>query len=253
MKKFKKLIPALCMLLVSAVMLGSTTFAWFSMNTTVTASGMKVEATADQVYLQIQNKGTAFSETDAQTGVTTKVESKKLLPTNVVKTFDKKSPVAFDGGTGFTWVSNFSADPGSATKAGDYTEVSAENLTNYALKFEYTIRLKPGTGASKAPGKLKVAEVKFANDTANTGLKGAVAVLVVCGEYSAVYKQTTTVGTFTKSAGDEALSAAAFDSTEGTDVAVYVFFDGENANCTTNNIVLNDKFSVEITFNCNAD
>lgn len=252
MKKFKKLIPALCMLLVSAVMLGSTTFAWFSMNTTVTASGMKVEATADQVYLQIQNKGTAFSETDAQTGVTTKVESKKLLPTNVVKTFDKTTPVAFDGGTGFTWVSNFSSDPDSATKAGDYTEVNAENLTSYALKFEYTIRLKPGTGASVAPGKLKVAEVKFANDTANSGLKGAVSVLVVCGDYSAVYKQNTP-GTFAKSAGDDALSAAAFASTDGTDVAVYVFFDGENANCKTNNIVLNDKFSVEITFNCNAD
>ena len=252
MKKFKKLIPALCMLLVSAVMLGSTTFAWFSMNTTVTASGMKVEATADQVYLQIQNKGTAFSTTDAQTQVTTNVGSKKLLPTNVVKTFNKTAPEAFAGGTEFTWVSNFSSDPNSATKEGDYTEVSAENLTNYALKFEYIIRLKPGTGATVAPGKLKVATVEFENDSATSGLKGAVSVLVVCGDHSAVYKQATT-GKFTKSAGNDALSAAAFASTDGTEVAVYVFFDGENENCKTNNIVLNDTFSVKVTFNCNAD
>lgn len=47
MKKFKKLIPALCMLLISAVMLGSSTFAWFSMNKTVTASGMQVKAQAE--------------------------------------------------------------------------------------------------------------------------------------------------------------------------------------------------------------
>lgn len=42
----KKLIPALCMLLVAAALLGTSTYAWFSMNTQVTATGMKVSATA---------------------------------------------------------------------------------------------------------------------------------------------------------------------------------------------------------------
>lgn len=42
----KKLIPALCMLLIAAAMLGTSTYAWFSMNRTVTASGMKVKAQA---------------------------------------------------------------------------------------------------------------------------------------------------------------------------------------------------------------
>lgn len=50
MKKFKKLIPALCMLLVSAVMLGTTTFAWFSMNNKVSVNGMSVEAKANTLY-----------------------------------------------------------------------------------------------------------------------------------------------------------------------------------------------------------
>ena len=40
----KKLIPALALLLVSAVMLGTSSFAWFSMNTQVTVSGMSVTA-----------------------------------------------------------------------------------------------------------------------------------------------------------------------------------------------------------------
>ena len=35
----KKLIPAICLLLVSAVMLGTSTFAWFSMNATVAVTG----------------------------------------------------------------------------------------------------------------------------------------------------------------------------------------------------------------------
>lgn len=40
MKKFSKLIPAFCMLLISAMLMGTSTFAWFSMNTQVTATGI---------------------------------------------------------------------------------------------------------------------------------------------------------------------------------------------------------------------
>lgn len=251
MKKFKKLIPALCMLLVSAVMLGSTTFAWFSMNTTVTASNMQVQAKADQVYLQIKEKSESFTTNGNHTSIASTVAKKSILPTNVYKSFDENNPVAFAGGKEFVWVSNYSVEADKSDKAGLYTNVTTQ-IDSYALKFEYTIRLRPDTGASAAPGKLKVTAVEFEDASTTSGLKGAVSVLVVCGDYSAVYKQTTT-GTFTKSAGDAALSAAAFASTDGTYVAVYVFFDGDNTNCKTTNIVLNDVFSVKITFNCNAD
>ncbi|MCI5513952.1 MAG: hypothetical protein MR471_07540 [Clostridia bacterium] len=51
MKKFSKLIPAFCMLLISAMLMGTSTFAWFSMNTKVTASSMTVKATASKNLL----------------------------------------------------------------------------------------------------------------------------------------------------------------------------------------------------------
>lgn len=44
----KKLIPALCMLLVAATLLGTSTYAWFSMNKTVYADGMSVKAVTDE-------------------------------------------------------------------------------------------------------------------------------------------------------------------------------------------------------------
>ena len=47
MKKTLKLIPAIAMLLISAVLVSTSTYAWFSMNKTVTASGMKVKAVAE--------------------------------------------------------------------------------------------------------------------------------------------------------------------------------------------------------------
>ena len=42
----KKLIPALCMLLVAACLMGTSTYAWFAAGTTVEATGMAIEATS---------------------------------------------------------------------------------------------------------------------------------------------------------------------------------------------------------------
>ena len=50
MKLTKKLIPAIGMLMLSAVMLVTSSFAWFSMNENVSVTGMSVTAKGDQVY-----------------------------------------------------------------------------------------------------------------------------------------------------------------------------------------------------------
>ena len=46
MKNMRKLIPAIAMLLVSAVMMSTASFAWFSMADNAVATGMEVKATA---------------------------------------------------------------------------------------------------------------------------------------------------------------------------------------------------------------
>ena len=55
MKKMRRLIPAIAMLLVSAVMLSTASFAWFTMSTEAKATGMQVTATAGSSLL-ILNK-----------------------------------------------------------------------------------------------------------------------------------------------------------------------------------------------------
>lgn len=52
-KKSKRLVFAIVMLLVSAVMLSTASFAWFSLNTSVNASGIYFESYSDQLFLQI--------------------------------------------------------------------------------------------------------------------------------------------------------------------------------------------------------
>ena len=49
------------MLLVSAVMLGTASFAWFGMNTSSNADGLTVEAYTDSNFLQISKDGTTYN------------------------------------------------------------------------------------------------------------------------------------------------------------------------------------------------
>ena len=59
MKKMRKLIPAFAMLLVSAIMMSTASFAWFTMNEEVTATGMQVQAKAAGNLLIGMDKMTA--------------------------------------------------------------------------------------------------------------------------------------------------------------------------------------------------
>lgn len=70
MKKFKKLIPAMVMLLIATMLMGTTTYAWFSMNSTVTATGMQVVAKSDNTYLLISKTNTSAATIQSENVVT---------------------------------------------------------------------------------------------------------------------------------------------------------------------------------------
>ena len=56
MKKIEKLLPAIFMMLVSVALLATSTFAWFSMNKTVTVTGMVVRVRAtDNIMIAEDN------------------------------------------------------------------------------------------------------------------------------------------------------------------------------------------------------
>lgn len=59
----KKLIPAIGMTLLGAALLGTSTYAWFSANKTVTATGMNLAAKADSSLLISDKSGADFSNT----------------------------------------------------------------------------------------------------------------------------------------------------------------------------------------------
>lgn len=81
--KSKKLIIAVCMLLVSVTMLSSASFAWFSMNTQVSVDGIEVEAYSDALFLEISDDGR-----DYDTSVTL-ADAKKTLRVVTQKKLDR--------------------------------------------------------------------------------------------------------------------------------------------------------------------
>ena len=280
MKHTKKLIPALGMLLLSASMLVTSTFAWFSMNTSVTATNMTVTAKADQVYLQIV-KGSdkdAFKNNEKQTSVNANESINTLQPTNVVKSYDKGTYVAFGAGcaadTDHYWVSNTSDSVEAWGSVQDYKV--ADPAVSY-LKVQFMIRLNESAGKSEATGPLKATGVTFTLDTDGNATQYAkafancVSVLVVCKEYDStsgkydkatgaqLFKQVEdSIGTFTLETGDGFLNknnAGVFNNTEGVLIEVYVFFDGENKNCTIKNLLeaqnaTETAYTVDVNFSC---
>ena len=116
------------MVLVAAIALGSSTYAWFASNNKVTANGMSVSAQTEGSLLVINSTGNKFGET-TQTTVTMKLTGTNLFPTHLTTADDTKFEVT--GTT--TWTHSFSKDftkaittPDDETKlklsAGDTTK-----------------------------------------------------------------------------------------------------------------------------------
>ena len=127
MKKFKKLIPAFCMLLISAVLMGTSTFAWFSMNSEVTAGALTIKATTD-ANLFIANG--ASVELDAIIG--TSVDNLNVSA-NAVKPCELTDA---DGTVTVKDVATYTTNPTVSTAGTAATYTNIGTITNTAKMLE---------------------------------------------------------------------------------------------------------------------
>lgn len=248
MKNTRKLIPALAMLLVSAVMMSTASYAWFSMNTTVIADGMQITAKNESKYLQIvAGASTQFDDTEQIKATATKA-SNILRPTALVSAIaeggDSITPYA--GSTTLVWTEAFSndfdvSDKAAANKYLDVTTAAtAEDASNvYTLYNIFQVRMNPTTGVEDG-GALNVTNVKItATGTGSDKLLPAVRVAII----------GTTAGAIYNSEGRLVYGDATIMDTVTTtpsQIKVFVFFDGEDDAATTNNVA-QGAYSVEFT------
>ncbi len=233
MKNLRKLLPAFAMLLLSAVLMSTASYAWFSMNKTVSATGMKVTAKSDSLSLVIKaGKDQTISADDVQDSAGASLDVQLLPVTPAI------SLTSANIETNSSWQYGYSDSEDSANvNTSGYTAVP-EGATllgtgNYVVKQTFTIGLQNSTNGATSASNLKLTGATITAD------KG-VTVVVVCGNKITAEHAATFTG------GTEVLAETV---TKGSpvNVDVYIFIDGDNANVKTDNIdTLNG--TVELTF-----
>ena len=231
----KKLIPAICMTLVAAAMFASSTFAWFSMNTQVQATGMKVTATTpvSVEISQATSSGWDFTTTfnsDAEVldpvyyDTTTK---KYYIPSATNEIQANGTPAtAFDAADTTNWT--------ALTLAADGTA----NSKNYLAVYTLYLRTNVGTDTSATPAAVEL--TCKAEIGGNSKLKNGVKVGIMAADNS-VTEITSVTSTAKWTA---ALSNA---TTPYTEIKVVIWYDGQSATVKNDNADLTET-TVTLTF-----
>ena len=233
----KQLMAAIAMVLVAAVALGSSTYAWFVSNNTVTATTTNISAQSNSAYLVIDTRATSTSSTSAASA---SGDDKALYPAKIVKS---------EGNA--VWKSAYASAANAATMKAD-TEFTIDDGTaakavaaGYAVKNTFYI----GTGTYDGVfTNLHITGVTVDTETTNENknLGNAMRVLVVCGSDWQVWS----------AAGEKLSSANATGTAFSTGVSknndatvdVYVYYDGDDTNVYSDNLTNLTSNGVTITF-----
>lgn len=259
----RQLLAAIAMVLVAAVALGSSTYAWFASNNKVDANGMKITATTEGANLEISKTSTFVAGTIVVNNVAT--ATGKLLPTHYVTTADKTAGVYKDNAAinAGNWAHAFSYEYNKVfgdTTYSDATVVEAVGTddladavveTQWALVVPLYLRLNPQS-------KIQVKDIKAtativhnvgAGET-GTGMAtaGRVAFItdatnktVIGGTGYKTDEQSASLGTITE-AGDDGMLK----------VYAVIYFDGDDDSCTSANFVA-DEYTVNLVFKGTMD
>lgn len=278
MKKFSKLIPAFCMLLISAMLMGTSTFAWFSMNKTVTATGMQIQARAEGGIV-IGRPST--SRDNAKSNVTVTLDSQKLLPTSTAdgSTWYHAEAEKDNASTALTGtLTELTLTQTAPTAAGLGTKYPSGSTEQVYVLYD-TVTVFPDKNSSSFTD-LWVASCTVSGNTAD--LSKSIRVAFVCGDKVVIcapaYSTTTSYNVGTASTAVKALGTSATGTTPlakaasgddanilvadgtktevaGVSVNVYVYFEGEDTNHTTDNLGKTgaiEDLTISYSFKCTS-
>ena len=245
MKMTRKLIPAFVMLIVSAIMLSTASFAWFATNREVTAKNMSVTANASIKFLHIS--------TQANDGFDTEVDA-----ANAEKTVDLiHAKIATDNKT----VSWYLGDSAESDKVGttDSTPLSSDKVSAevdpadpadslYALINTFYFKMSDTSNVNLT--NLTVSEITVSGAS---NLKTALRVLVVGADGAQIWKVAEAGATTLVNAGGNnaqyLITSAITNASPATQsVKVYVYYDGEDASAYSDNAENLGAMTVNVTF-----
>ena len=249
MKMSKTILPALAMLIVSAVMLSTASFAWFAMNSSVEANGMEVNVKSDSMYLYI-----AAAEDDTTELTSTQVinnggVSDAGIPLDYVTDEGNKVyltdlyPAAIEAGvntlaalnTPGSWYTASATSPDASTMDTN----SKKNLTsfgNYVVRYKYYLTLAEGSNP--------VSDLRITNfNLAVANGKSVLPVKVVIASAAGIEQLDTSDNGNGTSFN---LLSTPLEENAVACFYVFVYYDGNETTVNTNN--LDNIAAAEITF-----
>lgn len=267
----KQLGAAIAMVLVAAVALGSSTYAWFVSNNSVKATSNNVHAMSNSAYLVIANADAHQTSTDSTSAATASETTADvaLYPATWDNTFtaEKGSDRAVGADDGvYQFETAYASDKGDSREIGDTAKTSRfaigapADAINKDAPYAYLNTFYIGTGTYAGIFKdLKVTGFKVSNTAgeSRSELPSALRALVKCGdnwvvvkmaddgEKAEVVKQsgTNTDGVI-KTDEFGQLTSGKIDAT----VEVYLFYEGSDTNVYTTNLADLSACHVDITF-----
>ena len=279
MKKYGKLLIAFMWLGLTMIMIVGATFAWFSENRQVEANGMSVEAEVANNLL-IGNSGvTAGSAADpdgtyAVSATATYTTLNKLRPSSTSKTTG-----VLDSGK-FFYVTNtdtveYASGNAAATTTFAAATIAADAANQYVSVNTFHITALGDTSKKTENVYVSSVTVLDGESAPDSNISKALRVAVVCENYvyifapvsgySATYygvKAAGTNGSSTVSSTAEAITTAGTGATIGTltagetaganklDVTIYVWYEGQDAACTSANSINVETLNVSVKFDC---
>ena len=244
-KANRKLIPAVAMLLVSAIMLSTASFAWFSINKEVTATGMTIKAN-NTANLLIE-KGhittmTAMKNSSIELTATGTIKPTHI--TNVSGTLHANVPEAYKEASepDFTnpGVANGFTSKGTTTIA----DTTFAGVNEYVVAEAMTIAKDVPGGKQTGHSQINaVVTIKFGE---SKELNGAIRCGFLIGETFTECEDQNTI------TGNKAITFTNLLSlTDNTPTAInfFVWYEGEDSQCTAASAInLSAGNSVEIVF-----
>jgi hypothetical protein len=245
----KKILPSACMLAVSAAMLSTSTYAWFSMNTKVEVEGLSLTAKSKNTYLLIDETATTASgiQTAAKRKVTFTDATASLYPSSPALTSDEAGYLAttgktvaeenittagvlVDNATKAATVTNWFTANALAPNAAAIDTASARQLTSFTdYVLVKTVYLTVASGSD--PANNFTITPTFTQTSGGTDITAA-KVLVTTSDGGFANLSSANNGTAVDIKGS---NTSLTDSTVLT-VNFYIYYDGDEAPVYTNNM-----------------
>jgi hypothetical protein len=252
----KKIMASASMLLVSAVMLSSATYAWFSLNKTVTVDGIQLSAVSDNVFLQIKNSAGASSN-QAKTSATAVSTAAQLYPV------DYTAIAAANGEV--SWGKTTSNDPTNANYTAKASLIAIDNadLDDYVWSDTFSFWIAENAGNTTGANlKLTGVTASLATDSTDNDISESLRVLVVGSDGAMTWYNTGASENGTALSGGISVVNYKSSATAPTGIitavpnaeanavtaTVYVYYCGNDDSVTTANAQDLDGLDVQLTF-----